>query len=333
MVTHGCNMSCSYCYNGPHYQLSMSTDVGQTAIDRSINSIERGGVLELGFFGGEPLLEAGLIRSLIDYARKNTQQAGLELLLALTTNATVTNHKAWSIVMMPEVDLAVSIDGRPGTHDRHRRFADGLGTSNVVLKTIARLLDAGKEFKAVAVVGPESGRSLAEEIESLRDLGIGRIELSLDLWTSWTAEAIDQLEQAVVSCGRLWAKGLPDISINWFDDKAALLIRKEPVSTCRCGFGKGDIAVTPAGNLYPCERLIEDDRQANPMRLAGNVFQGRDFLFGPAQKIRIAGPCRECAIDTLCRTTCGCCNYVRTGRIGQPDGLLCRFNQWCLRET
>jgi uncharacterized protein len=333
MVTHACNLRCTYCYNGPQYDLSMSGKVGRKAIDRSIGSIQEGGILELVFFGGEPLLEADLISLLADYARNGTQRAGLRLYMAVTTNGTITNRQAWAIMMMSGVDVALSIDGPPEIHDRNRFFANGKGSCETVLKTIGQLLDAGKDIKAVTVLRPDSVHTLADVIMYLQGLGISRVELALDIWTRWDSESTENLERAIVQCGRLWAKGLPNLSINWFDDKAAMLTRKIKPSLGRCGFGRGDIAVSAAGYLYPCERLIGDDRQTNRLRLPGNVFGGEDFLLGSVKETRTAESCRQCAIQSACSTTCACCNYVRTGDTGKPDALLCLFNQWCLRET
>ena len=333
MVTHGCNMRCSYCYNGPCYEKTMSIETGRKAIDRSVASLRQSGRLELGFFGGEPLLESDLVLALIKHARAQTQKNGLELFLTVTTNGTVTRDKAWQIMMIPNLDLAVSIDGHPQTHDRNRLFSNGRGSCSEVLKTISRLIDAGKDLKAVTVVRPENERTLDDEILFLRSLGIRRIELSLDIWTQWDAKARSYLEEMIGQCARLWIDGLPEFGLNWFDDKAAMLTRGVQVKTCRCGFGKGDISVAPSGNLYPCERLIGDDKGPNTTRLDGDVFDGEDFLFGPGRDVRTAEPCLSCGIKEACNTSCGCCNYVRSSDVGEPDNLLCMFNQWCLRET
>ena len=143
---------------------------------------------------------------------------------------------------------------------------------------------------------------------------------------------MEQLKNSISRCSRLWIEGLPEYTLNWFDDKAAQLT-DSTVEPILCGFGKGDIAITPAGHLYPCERLIEDDSIDNPMRLQGDVFDRDDFMFGPCCDIRAPKECRSCAISDACNTTCGCCNYIRTGEMGRPDRLLCLFNQWCLSET
>jgi uncharacterized protein len=103
--------------------------------------------------------------------------------------------------------------------------------------------------------------------------------------------------------------------------------------TARCGFGAGQIAVTPAGNLYPCERLIGADEPGNSLRLPGDIQHGDDFLGYRAQPEKMASECTECALQSLCSTNCRCSNYVRTGDITRPDGLLCLWDQACHRET
>jgi uncharacterized protein len=270
---------------------------------------------------------------LIDYARTKTSDADIQLIPTVTTNGTISDFRAWALMTLPEMELAISVDGRPENHDRYRRFANGKGSSDVVLTTLDKLIKKGKAFKVVCVVGPENVKIVDENIHFLRSLGVRQIEPSLDLWSQWDSSSLENLEQTIIRCAKIWLEGLPDFNLSWYDDKAALLAQFPNVDRCRCGFGKGDIAVTPAGNLYPCERLIGDDAEENHARLPGHVGIGDDFLFGTATNTRTAEPCRECGIEAVCNTTCGCCNQIRTGKPGQPDGLLCMFNQWCLRET
>jgi uncharacterized protein len=233
----------------------------------------------------------------------------------------------------PELSLAVSFDGLPEVHDRHRRFPGGAGSSGTVLRTIRRLLDAGKAFRAVMVVRPDTLEWLADGVAFLRGMGVGCVEPSLDLWARWTEQDVARLEAAVGKLADLWGERLDDLSVGWLDEKAALLARL-PIGPCaRCGFGDGEIAVAPSGRLYPCERLIGEDAEDNAMRLPGHALEGEDFLGFPAPPARESAPCSECDARALCSTTCRCSNYVRTGQCGLPDGLLCALNRACLRET
>lgn len=332
MLTHACNLRCTYCYGGEKFNRSMPPAMGRKAIDRASASLNNAGRLELRFFGGEPLLEPDLIEELAEYARQQTAAQKTELGMLITTNATVTDEKAWQILTRPDIDIALSVDGSPDAHDKHRCLADGSGTSDLVFQTLRRLLEMRERIRVVCVVSPDTVQQLAESVRFLRDFGVREINLALDLSATWDDHAAASLEEAVKQCAQLWLEGLPDYHLSWYDDKAARLADPND-AFCRCGFGKGDIAVSPAGNLYPCERLIGTDEPSNPTRLPGHVLEGDDFLFGPVCEVRTAATCRSCAIDSICSTMCGCCNYARTGDVGIPDKLLCMFNHWTLNET
>jgi uncharacterized protein len=102
--------------------------------------------------------------------------------------------------------------------------------------------------------------------------------------------------------------------------------------TSRCGFGNGEIAVAPSGSLYPCERLIGADPPNSPLCL-GHVSDGDDFVQPAPKGERREESCTSCALLKTCNTTCRCSNYVRTGDVNRPDGLLCLLDRICTREA
>jgi uncharacterized protein len=333
MVTHRCNLRCDYCYMGRSRPQSLDPRFGRAAIHRAIRSLRPGGTLELGFFGGEPLLEAGLVATLLDYALHAAQAVGVTLKPGLTTNGTQRDGLAWQVMGRTELDLCISHDGLPDVHDRHRRRADGTSTSAEVLETIRRLRAAGRPVRTVTVVRPDSLERLPEGITWLRAAGVRRFDLTLDVWTVWQAADMPRLAQALARLADLWLAGLPENSINWFDEKAARLARLPIEPTARCGFGNGEVAVAPSGRLYPCERLIGEDRGDHPLRLPGHVLDGADFLASPAIGLSTCAACAACAVQPQCNTYCRCNNYLRTGDPTRPDALLCFLDQVCLRET
>ena len=333
MVTHACNMRCSYCYAGKKTPRPMPESIGRRAIDRASASVAPGGMAEVGFFGGEPLLEPELISLLMHYARAKAEAAGAAHAFTLTSNGTVAGPAAWALMLQADLALVVSFDGLPELHDRHRRLANDQPTSGRVLETMRRLLDAGKEFRVIVVVRPDTVAHLAQAVEFLYRFGARDIDLNLDLWARWSREDVDCLERAVAEAAAVWRRALPNIRLNWFDDKTARLCGLDTGDTPRCGFGAGQIAATPSGNLYPCERLISDDADDNPMRLPGRVMDGADFLSVASASPRRCGACSECGAEPVCNTFCRCSNYVRTGDVTRPDGLLCRWNKACARAT
>ena len=333
MVTHACNLRCTYCYAGRKSASTMPPDIGRRAIERAIASTEPGGTFELGFFGGEPLLEAGLIAELIAHAEQVAARARIGVSLSATTNGTVSDDAAWKIMTRPDLDLALSFDGVPEVHDRHRRTAGGQGSSGRVLETLTRLIECGRDFSVVVVVRPDTLSELPAGIRFLRQRGVRHIEPALDLWAPWSEADIEGLQRVIGEAADLWAAGLPTTSIGWFDEKAAQLARVPISATARCGFGRGEVAVAPSGRLYPCERLIGEDAPGSPMVIPADVMDGQDFLALPPPAALARESCDGCEMLGMCNTFCRCSNYVRTGDVRRPDWLLCAWNQACATET
>lgn len=333
MVTHACNLRCTYCYTGDKARRVMPREIATGAIDRAVASLAPGGVLELGFFGGEPLLEAELIQAAIAHARGACARRDAGLVLALTTNGTVTDPVAWLTMLTPDLELAISCDGLPEVHDRHRLTVVGQGTSENVLATIRRLVQVGRAFGVVVVVRPDTLDALPAGVAFLREQGVRRIQPSLDLWTRWSDADVRRLERVVAEVAKLWRYALPGFSVSWFDEKLGSLLGIAASPSARCGFGDGELAVAPSGRLYPCERLIGDDPPGHPLALPGHALAGVDFLTMPHAPGRAHAVCNQCAMEADCNTVCRCSNYVRTGNVATPDALLCAVNRACLAET
>lgn len=333
MVNHACNLRCTYCYTGEKFRRPMPLAVVRKAIDRAIESLQVHGTLELAFFGGEPLVEAELIEHAIQYAVDRGSARDVHVIGNMTTNGTVVGPAAWRVITHPRMTVAISHDGLPSVHDRHRITVDSHGSSASVENTLRRLVKDQIDFHVVTVVRPDTVSHLADGLSYLYNLGVRRFDLSLDLWTTWTRDDARHLSVAIASCATQWAKWLPDVAINWFDSRAAHWMGVPSNDSARCSFGAGEIAVAPSGNLYPCERLIGEDRPDNAMRLPGHAMDGDDFIAFSLASPKDAAECSACSLQSVCSTTCRCSNYVRTGDITRPDGLLCWLDQCCFRET
>lgn len=328
MVNHACNLRCVYCYTGSKFHSPMPQEVGDAAIERAFRSVQDGGRVTLGFFGGEPLIETRSITRWMEFARGQAGSLGKEARFTLTTNGTIQTEGAWQVMLASDLELAVSFDGSPTLHNRQRPDALGRRTTEVVEKLLCRLRDSGKIFRVVCVVRPDNLDEIPEGLVYLHDLGVREIDLSLDLWTPWSAEDGVRLKALVENASVLWREWLPEFSLNWFDSKTARLARlPESEASLRCGFGAGEIAVAPSGRLYPCERLIGEDKPGQPMALLGHVLEGEDFLSGDPAPCSQCSACSKCALRDTCDTLCRCSNYIRTGNVNRPDGLLCILNK------
>ena len=329
MVNHACNLRCTYCYTGPKFSRPMPLEIGLRSIDRALNSLDPGGALELGFFGGEPLIEAALISKLVEYATTECARRGFTASFQLTTNATLNDEAAWAAMTDPAIDISVSFDGLPEIHDRHRMGVDKSASADHVLSAMQRLKRAHKPFNAVTIVRPDNVNLLPAGLRFMRDLNIEMVDLSLDLWAPWASRDLKNLKWTIARSAEVWRDSLPFFGVNWFNEKTIELTGTPASSTARCSFGDGKIAVAPSGRLYPCERLIGQDLPGspnpNPMGLPGHVLEGADFvMFAPTFK---------CSSRANCGLSCPCSNLVRTGRTDTPDELLLLLDRTSLRET
>jgi uncharacterized protein len=328
MVNHACNLRCSYCYTGRKFDSPMSLQIGTAAIRRAFRSLIPGGCLDVGFSGGEPLLESPRILEWMTQARAWAVASELAVRFNVTTNGTITSRDAWQIMLDGDLDLAVSFDGTPEVHDRHRCDAQGRRSASVVRGTIRQLIESGKAFRVVTVVRPDNLEALQEGLIDLYESGAQQIDLSLDLWSRWNAEDGRRLERFVRRTAELWRQWLPGFGLNWFDgwagELAGLTVAE---SITRCGVDAGEIAVAPSGRLYPCERLIGEDRPDHPLRLPGHALEGADFVRLAQVSFARGAACSDCVLAGGCPALCQCGDPTCLDEIGRPDELLGLLNK------
>lgn len=151
-VTQNCNFRCRYCVYSEehnnrqrmHSEKSMNWETAKQAVDflwkHSLDSSH----VNIGFYGGEPLLEMSLIRQVIIYSEKLF--AGKELSFNITTNGTLLNEEIVSFLKEHNVALMISLDGSKEINDRNRVFPNGEGTYDTVVKKIEMVRRIAPEY-------------------------------------------------------------------------------------------------------------------------------------------------------------------------------------------
>ena len=165
-VTEQCNLRCKYCiYHEDHAEYrpfgknNMSWSVAQKAIDYLKTHSRYANHRNLGFYGGEPLMNFDIVRKSVAYAKEVFSD---QIDFAITTNATMMTEEIADFMAENSFNVIVSLDGPKELHDANRVFVDGTGTFERTIAGLKKVITSygkkglkGKIGINIVVSGPE----------------------------------------------------------------------------------------------------------------------------------------------------------------------------------
>ncbi len=152
-ITQKCNFRCSYCvyseaFNDRHRAHSLKSMTFETAkkgIDFLVDHSRDLDSVNIGFYGGEPLLEFELIKKCVKYAEEVLE--GKTITYSITTNGSLLTDEIIDYFCNNNISTMISIDGPKEIQDKQRRFAaNGCGTFDVIEKNLLRIKDNYPEY-------------------------------------------------------------------------------------------------------------------------------------------------------------------------------------------
>ncbi len=333
-LTHACNLRCGYCYAGEKRTESMSWETAKRAVDFCLEETLRTArpgagqpSAQLGFFGGEPLLEWDLLRRAHDHAAAESARRGIALKKTVTTNMTLLDEAKVRWLRESGFWVGLSLDGNAAMHDALRRTAGGAGTHDRCARALEFFRGTAANGEVIVVVDPRNVRHLAESIAWLIAEDIRHIALNPNFSADWTDESLSvwrvAYEEAASRYAEAYRTGAP-VRINVVDGKIRARINGGYVACDKCGFGKNEVAVSVRGNLYPCERSVGGDTDWS-VRI-GNVFDGFDEVRRRqlvSARGNIVAECSDCPLRARCMNWCSCINLATTGAINRVAGAVC----------
>ena len=339
-VTQACNLRCSYCVYSDvnndlqraHSAKRMTLEMAKKAVDffweHSIDSPS----VNIGFYGGEPLLEMQLIKNVIEYAEK--MFLGKELSFNITSNGTLLNEDIIEYFIEKNVKLTISLDGPKEIHDKYRRFAaNGKGSFEVVFDNINILRKKYPEyFNTIIfnmVVNPQNDFTYTNTFFQENDyLKSGNVSASIvdDLYSMekiiYSDDFNEKLDYHMFlallnSLGRVEHESIFPIAMEnilQIIDKKKSMGKLQTLGDCiapggPCIPGQLRLFVSIDGNFYPCERVSESSEVMN----IGNIDEG--FNMDNVKALLNVGSitaeeCKNCWAFTHCYL---CAKYADDG--------------------
>jgi len=265
VVTHACNLACSYCYTGEKKRVRMSAAIAARALELAFaGAAEAGARLQLTFFGGEPLLERELVVALAEQARARSTASGQPLVMQLTTNGTLLDAELVEQLGVLGVHLALSIDGTQAQHEAARPLAGG-GSSWAATRRGLELLLAARErfpFDVISVVDPATVHLVGDGMRELLDLGVDALTLNPNFAGTWDEARLAELDRQLEIVAALvvaWLRRERWVRIQPLESALRSLAELGHVVTAACGAGSRRLAVAPSGRIYGCCRAVGED--------------------------------------------------------------------------
>lgn len=306
------------------------------ALETALRALEFGaetsdGACGIVFFGGEPLLARDVLAQVVTEGNRETGQGRTAYHFKVTTNGLLLDEGFLNFADRHNMLIAMSFDGLPEAHDKHRRLRVGSPSSGVLLRRLGMLLEARPYASVLSVVNPDTVQYLVQSVEFLAGLGARYMVVSLNYAAQWTEADMQRLEDQCRQLAQVyirWSREGRKFYLSPFEVKLSTHIKGPDSRHDRCELGQRQLSVDPEGYLYPCvqfTRAGHDSRWCIGHVSTGIEEAARRRLYEESSADR--QPCDKCAIRNRCNYTCGCLNWQTTGSLTKVSPVLCRYER------
>lgn len=325
-VAHTCNLNCSYCFasQGKYHgdRAIMSYEVGKRALDFLVENSGTRRNLEVDFFGGEPLMNFGVVKDLVAYARSIEKEKNKNFRFTLTTNGLNITDEVIDFANKEMSNVVLSLDGRKEVHDRFRVDLAGRGSYDRIVPLFQKFVEkrGGKNYYMRGTF-THYNPDFLNDIKAMLDLGFTEISMEPVVCAENDPSALTAEDRKIVKkqyedLAKLMIErrnaGKPFTFYHYMIDlKGGPCIYKR---VSGCGSGTEYMAVTPWGDLYPCHQFVGEEK----FRL-GSVFEGVTNLEKQnefaACNVYAREACADCWAKLYCAGGCAANAYHATGSV------------------
>ena len=325
-----CNLHCGYCYyidKGDVCGAGCNALMDYRTLENYIMhhySVSTSDTVLFTWHGGEPLL-AGIdfYKKALSLQKKHLPH-GKKFLNGIQTNGTLITKEWGAFFAENGFTVGISIDGPEALHNAMRRFENGVGSFEKVLKGHSLLRECGINPEILCVVNAYNVYYPLIIYRFFKILGAQHIAF-LPLVERNTEEVTEESVPAfefglfLVAIFDEWVKqDIGDIKIQIFEEALRTAFNQEH-SLCifreKCG---GVPVIERNGNFYQCDHYVEKERLIGSI----NEHSLRDLLkhpdqkaFGTAKKTTLPHYCIQCEVRDMCNGECPKNRFITT-----PDG-------------
>lgn len=314
MITHACNLNCTYCYEKYKSNKTMSFELAKELILKECKVVQedpRFHELEIDLMGGEPMMNFDLIKQLVEWTAENPLP--VPWIFFITTNGTLFDEekKEWFRKYKHLITAGASYDGTPEMQKKNRDTA-----KDSIDMAFFHETWPGQGFHMT--ISQETLPHLAEGILEMQRNGYP-LEASLAQGVDWTDRDAEIYFEQLQILSETYLKEPELHPIN-------LLSRGLNIQTSNkiadqkqdkwCGSGTHMVTYDVDGKAYGCHLFTTV--------VLGKDAKQRDQFQWDCAKSTEDPYCKECILKMIC-PTCAGFNYRFRGDIAKRDHKWCKM--------
>lgn len=292
--TYECIFGCKYCIEGKVNIKKEKIDYRKIMayIAAKISS-EKYEIIDLVFFGGEPLLALDEILNVSQFMRELAKRYEKKLKMSIVTNGYLLNERNVKKLVDNEIEtFQVTIDGSKEVHDTRRCLKNGIGTYDVIVNNLNKMISRYENIEIILNLNYDETnyKDIVRFLEKAPfDLNKFFIKINPIKNSCKNINSIGKIihkKDAMYIYSQMKAKGLysRESSINEYGPCLKRI--------------RNSIIVDCYGDIYKCVFGV-----GNEDNIIGNIEKDENIITY-MNDLTMNSKCSECAILPICMTGC-----------------------------
>lgn len=310
IITHACNLNCSYCYESHKSDKQMRPELAKEIIFSEIELVKASDTfqkLEIHFIGGEPFMNFPLMKTIVEWLE--SLKPSVPVICSCSTNGTLVNdsNKEWLRQHRSMLHVILSYDGDFDMQQKNRHTAEHQ-------VDVQFFIDTWPDYSCHMTISKETLPKLSHGVLALQRAG-GALDAALAQGVDWTqADAL--IYKAQLDClSDAYLKDSTLTPINLLSTGLFGISDDQEHQRKYCGTGTSMKTYDVDGKGYPCHMfspIVCGTEKALALERSGIVENC------PINDIS----CKGCNLLMWCPTCYGI-NYHFRGDMASRDHRLC----------
>lgn len=362
VVTLRCDHKCVYCQTGSRGLDSSGLDMDIPTAKKVVDAIfeSPGESINLEIQGGEPLVNWGTVKFILEYAKKKNTVARKNLFFSLVSNFTFMDEERLGFLIKNNVGICTSLDGPQALHNKNR-ISLKTNSHRKTVEWIKRIQSRIKKdstythgINALATVTRFSLAFSKQIVDEYAGLGFEGVHLRPANPFGVNKKVWDKISfspEQFLAFYRISLDYIIELNLsgkNFYERTAKIFLTKILTDSdpnfldirSPCGAVNGQVAYNFDGNVYTCDEGRMVSMAGDESFCIGNISKNsyKEMINSDVTKVMHVASCLEnlpgCS-ECVYKPYCGVCpiyNYVAGGSLFMANTLndRCRIHMGIL---